>query len=1137
MKKTIALVMAVLVVLQTFPAAVTARDIPSQTGQESLMRVPEEERKTAEEPSYPAPLKREAEGTLDVRSYTAPTALWIDPSETNGIASRIDVFRNRTGYQLFLPGSAVLSECFLSWDGDMQATVDGQMYRSGSCPVPALETEAVYSFNDETQTIASFNITVYQGSADVQPVYIVIDESGDNPTIAEMDSDPDHEVTCTGQINIGGQWYELSKMKGRGNVTWDKAEDKHPYNITLGTKIKFPGIDSEKTKKWSFLAEIFDHSLLCNRSGFYLAHEIGVGQDTASADVWMNGEYQGCYTVTPKTDSFVTKDGFLIEQDNYLEPSVADGGDPQFTLVGLKEASGWSSCYNRITVKKMGDNLLLKDGEVDESPENLTAAALQIQAWLQDAWDAIRSDDGYNSKQKYYTEYIDIESFAKMYLMHEYVKSYDVCAGSILYHRDGQTDNDKLIAGPIWDLDNALGATFRNRDIGPADDRVNGDRRSGEGLFIQNILEYKSSVYKTLSKHEDFMAEVTYQYNKYKAVFNGLEGIVENMADSIEASARMNHIKVEEVSDNFHYYRFAATLGSGQYQQTYLTTTDSKTDWGNYVANLETYIRTRTLWFADNYYDPSYVDPADCDHQYVSVVVPATCTSEGSVTYTCPICRDSYTEVLPKIPHSYSGEWSYDGDNHWHACECGDRTDVAAHTGGEATCARLAICAICGAEYGELSEHTLEKHERAEATLQDTGNIEYYSCSICGRIFSDENGENEIAIEDTVLPVLAVFEYTVNADGVTVSITKYNGADAQVQIPETIDGYAVTGIGDHAFAGCHTVISISIPQGVTGIGEGTFMNCANLAGITIPDTVTDIGLYAFQDCPNLTLTVYPDSAGAKYAKENGIAFLYCVDPIDMVSVTLSAPAYGKSPEYAIVPAGDDHYTAAADIGGAFTGGILWEDVTAETSLDQTGAFEYGHVYRVSFWLLPEEGYRFADTVECSFNGETITSVAAGDNGERLFRFTFEVLTILTGWQKIEGKWYFYDPDGSKHTGWLKSGNDWYYLNAEGAMQTGWVKISGIWYYLNNSGAMQTGWVKVSDKWYYLNSSGAMQTGWVKVAGKWYYLNSSGAMRTGWQQSSGYWYYLEDSGVMLANTSKTIGGKTYFFNAYGICTNP
>ena len=90
----------------------------------------------------------------------------------------------------------------------------------------------------------------------------------------------------------------------------------------------------------------------------------------------------------------------------------------------------------------------------------------------------------YNSKGKYYTDYIDIESFAKMYLMHEYVKSYDVCAGSILYHRDGQTDNDKLIAGPLWDLDNAMGSVYNNDLLGWQAQ----DRRSGAGDFIPNIF-------------------------------------------------------------------------------------------------------------------------------------------------------------------------------------------------------------------------------------------------------------------------------------------------------------------------------------------------------------------------------------------------------------------------------------------------------------------------------------------------------------------------------------------------------------------------------------------------------------------------------------------------------------------------
>ena len=37
--------------------------------------------------------------------------------------------------------------------------------------------------------------------------------------------------------------------------------------------------------------------------------------------------------------------------------------------------------------------------------------------------------------------------------------------------------------------------------------------------------------------------------------------------------------------------------------------------------------------------------------------------------------------------------------------------------------------------------------------------------------------------------------------------------------------------------------------------------------------------------------------------------------------------------------------------------------------------------------------------------------------------------------------------------------------------------------------------------------------------------------------SGIWYYFENNGSMLANTSKTIDGKTYYFDATGRCTNP
>ena len=46
--------------------------------------------------------------------------------------------------------------------------------------------------------------------------------------------------------------------------------------------------------------------------------------------------------------------------------------------------------------------------------------------------------------------------------------------------------------------------------------------------------------------------------------------------------------------------------------------------------------------------------------------------------------------------------------------------------------------------------HTLTKTEAKGATVTETGNIEYWHCLDCGKYFTDENGENEIELDDTI---------------------------------------------------------------------------------------------------------------------------------------------------------------------------------------------------------------------------------------------------------------------------------------------------------------------------------------------------------------------------------------------------
>ena len=81
------------------------------------------------------------------------------------------------------------------------------------------------------------------------------------------------------------------------------------------------------------------------------------------------------------------------------------------------------------------------------------------------------------------------------------------------------------------------------------------------------------------------------------------------------------------------------------------------------------------------------------------------------------------------------------------------------------------------------------------------------------------------------------------------------------------------------------------------------------------------------------------------------------------------------------------------------------------------------------------------------------------------------------------------------------------------MATGWQYINGNWYYFRGSGAMvASAWVETNGKWYYLTGSGAMAADrWIEWKGEWYYLYSSGAMATNATIDG---YYVNASGAWV-----------------------
>lgn len=85
-------------------------------------------------------------------------------------------------------------------------------------------------------------------------------------------------------------------------------------------------------------------------------------------------------------------------------------------------------------------------------------------------------------------------------------------------------------------------------------------------------------------------------------------------------------------------------------------------------------------------------------------------------------------------------------------------------------------------------------------------------------------------------------------------LKKYFGSDSVVTIP-----HKVTKIGQDAFFGCKTIVSVTIPSSVTEIGEGAFKGCDRLTSVTISARVKTIEESVFQGCTSLSDISIPGS--------------------------------------------------------------------------------------------------------------------------------------------------------------------------------------------------------------------------------------------------------------------------------------
>ena len=144
-----------------------------------------------------------------------------------------------------------------------------------------------------------------------------------------------------------------------------------------------------------------------------------------------------------------------------------------------------------------------------------------------------------------------------------------------------------------------------------------------------------------------------------------------------------------------------------------------------------------------------------------------------------------------------------------------------------------------------------------KAFAQEEQNYDFEVDGIYYRILSDYSyydDENYIYCDGTVQVVnpngeyeSSIYEGSIYIPS-SITITDNEEIEPWESSYDHEHKYAVTSIGEAAFAGCCNLTSIYIPASVKWIGDGAFYCCSSLTKVTIPSGVTEIGDGAFYKC-------------------------------------------------------------------------------------------------------------------------------------------------------------------------------------------------------------------------------------------------------------------------------------------------
>ena len=329
------------------------------------------------------------------------------------------------------------------------------------------------------QVNAAENGEAENGELTVPRVYVTTDEGNGNSIVKA-----DGYVGASVKIeDVDGSVLEdKASFKVRGNST--ALAEKKPFTFKFAKKKDVLGMG--KGKKWALLANCFDPTLMRNYIAFDIARELDIDYTSNQkyVELWVDGVFKGCYTLMEPVQEGKDRVDIDIESNNGMKDFLIEYE------------------YNRdeegVTyIKSNGYRFALSEPE-EPNEEQL--------AYIQEKVDTLTSAI-LSKNYETMASVTNIESFAKLYLVNEFVKNVDSNYSSVYYYyKDGV-----FYAGPPWDYDLASGnvnaSSSKSYEHASTPDRL---YTAYTNLFYHLMMrnEFREDVRKVYSEHYAFFKNI-----------------------------------------------------------------------------------------------------------------------------------------------------------------------------------------------------------------------------------------------------------------------------------------------------------------------------------------------------------------------------------------------------------------------------------------------------------------------------------------------------------------------------------------------------------------------------------------------------------------------------------------------------